>query len=132
MTTTREVLVERFDRAADRLPELVAARRRRQRKLHGVEGSARSAPAAARARPEQRQRHGERVIHQHLLAGRDVELVGHQRLDQVPGQFRIAPGTAATTGKSPAFIGIAVLWRGADREGRHLVEEEVEAVVVVE
>ena len=51
--------------------------------------------------------------------------------DQMPGQGRIARDRARHR-DAPAFVRVAVFARGADREGRQLVEEEVEAVVVVE
>ena len=83
------------------------------------------------ARPQERHRQRRRVVDQHLLARRDVELVRDQRLDQVPRQRRIA-GEGRDRRNAPALVGVAVLGRRADGEGRQLVEEEVEAVVVVE
>ena len=43
-----------------------------------------------------------------------------------------SPGNGGTVGRAPAFVGVAVLGRRADRERRHLVEEEVQAVIVVD
>src|SRR5207247_8935714 len=35
-------------------------------------------------------------------------------------------------GKAPAFVGVAIVGRRADRECRHLIEEEIEPVIVVD
>src|SRR5262249_22231736 len=82
-------------------------------------------------RPQQRHRNSEGVINQHLLTRRDVELVGNQRFDQMPRKLRMAR-VWRHDWKAPAFIRILVLRCGADGEGWHLVEEEVEPVIVVD
>ena len=100
--------------------------------LHGVDRDRNGAHRPRiRLRPQQRQRNREGVIDQHLLAHRHVELVGDELLDQVPGQRGIAR-VRARDRQAPSLIRMLVLGRSADREGRHLVEEEVEAVIVVE
>ena len=81
--------------------------------------------------PEQLHRHGEAVVDHHLLARADVEVVGDDAVDDPPGELRIALELADRR-NAPALVLVLVFERGADGEGRHLVEEEVEAVVVVE
>jgi hypothetical protein len=81
--------------------------------------------------PEQLERQRAGVVDQHLLAGDDVELAGNQVVDEVPGQVQVA-GNGGSGGDAPAFVGVAVFGRGAHGEGGHLVEEEVQPVVVVE
>ncbi|MNT16211.1 hypothetical protein D3C72_1513010 [compost metagenome] len=71
------------------------------------------------------------MIDQHFLAGGDVEFVRHQAIDQLPRQLGVA-GKRRQGGDAPAFVGVVVLRGGADGEGRQLVEEEVQAVVVVD
>ena len=71
------------------------------------------------------------MIDQHLLAGGQVELGGDQLLDEVPGKAA-SPGNGARVGNAPAFVGVAILGGRADREGRHLVEEEIQSVIVVD
>jgi hypothetical protein len=125
-----EILRIRRDRAAERLAELVAACRRRQRVLDRVHGD-RHAADDALAAPEQRVRHRERVIDAHLLARRDVELVGDERLDDVPRKLGVA-GIGRQRRKAPAFVGVLIFGRRADRERGQIVEEEVQAVIVVD
>jgi hypothetical protein len=121
-----------LDGAADGLAKLEAARRGRQRELHGVHADRHGAHRAGMLPgPEQFQRQRERVVDQHFLAGDDVELILDQRVDHVPGKILVAL-VRRQGGDAPAFVGIAVLGGGADSEGRHLVEEEVQAVVVVD
>lgn len=71
------------------------------------------------------------VVDQHLLAHGDVELVGDEVIDDVPRQGRIA-GDRARHRNCSAFVFVAVLFCRAHREGRHLVEEEIEPMVVGE
>ena len=66
----------------------------------------------------------------HLPARHHVEVIAHQRSIRCHDRNLVAPGTAAVV-DAPALVGAAVFGRGADREGGHLVEEEVEPVVVV-
>jgi hypothetical protein len=71
------------------------------------------------------------VVDGHLLATADVELVGDEGVDEVPRQLRVA--LERRQGRdAPALVLVAVLERGTDGECRHLVEEEVEPVVVVD
>ena len=118
-------------RAADRAAELETTLQRRQRMLHGVDLDRHDLDRPFRARPHQRHRNGDRVIDQHFLAHGDVEFVGDERVDQVPRQRRIARDRARHR-NAPALVLAAVFVGGADREGRQLVEEEIEPVVVVE
>ena len=71
------------------------------------------------------------MVEHHLLASRDIELVVDELLDDVPGQLRIALEDARRR-RAPALVAVAVLVRRADRERRHLVEEEVQPVVDAE
>ena len=100
--------------------------------LHRVHGNRHAAHRPGHSvGPQQRHGHGEAMVDLHFLAGGQVELVGHQRFDQVPGELRVA-GERRHRLQSPALVGVGVLRRGADREGRHLVEEEIQAMIVVD
>jgi hypothetical protein len=81
--------------------------------------------------PQQRKRHGECVVHQHLLARGDVEFLGDQRFDDVPRKLRIAE-IGCDRRETPSLVRVAVLARGADCERRQLVQKEVQAVIVVD
>ena len=50
----------------------------------------------------------------------------------MPREFRIAGKRRRRRRNAPAFVVVAVFGRRADRERRHLVEEEIQPVVVVE
>ena len=71
------------------------------------------------------------MVDRHLLAGADVEPVGDDAVDDLPRKLGVALELAERR-DAPAFVLVLVFERRADGEGRHLVEEEVEAVVVVE
>jgi len=126
-----QVLRVALQRPADRLPELEAARQRRERVLHGVDRDGDDPDRRALARPHQLQWYGHRVVDQHVLTHGDVELVGNKRIDQVPRQRRVAGGGARNR-DAPTFVLVPVFRRRPNREGRQFVEEEVEAMVVVE
>jgi hypothetical protein len=98
-----------LDGAADGLAELEAARRRRQRELHGVDADRHGTHGTGvLAGPEQFQRQGEGVVDQHFLAGDDVELVLDQAVDHVPGEILVA--LVGRQGRdAPAFVRVAVL-----------------------
>src|SRR5690606_36881949 len=81
--------------------------------------------------PQQLQWQDERVIHQHFLACRRVELLVDQRFDQMPRQLR-APSRGWQRTQAPAFVHLVILLGRADGERGHLVEKEVEPVIVVE
>ena len=99
--------------------------------LHGVDRHRHDLHRPPLARPHQGHRDGHGVVDQHVLAHGDVELVGDEGVDQMPGQGRIARNRARDR-DAPALVLVAVFARRADREGRQLVEKEVEAMVVVE
>jgi hypothetical protein len=71
------------------------------------------------------------MIDEHLLARCDIELIGHERFNQMPRKSGISR-EGLSHRKAPPFVGISVLAGGPDRERRHFVEEEVQAVVVVD
>jgi hypothetical protein len=82
-------------------------------------------------RPEEFQRNRERVVDEHFLAGRDVEITFDQVVDEVPREINVA-ARRRERGNAPALVRVVIFARRAYREGRHLVEEEVETVVVIE
>jgi RNA polymerase sigma factor RpoD-like protein len=126
------VAVPALDRLAHRLAQLVDAPGGRQRELHRVDVD-RHDPHRRHLvfGPEQLERQGAGVVHQHFLAGHDVELLGDQFADQVPRQLRAARNRWQRR-DAPALVGVAVGCGGAHGKRRHLVEEEIQAVVVVE
>jgi len=127
-----QILAVGIDRVPDGLAEPPAAPGGRQRVLHRVDVDGNDADRPLRgARPQQAHRVHDGVVDEHLLAGRQVELLAHDRLDHVPRQLRVA-GERRDGGQPPALVGGPVLRRGANGEGRHLVEEEVQPVVVVD
>jgi hypothetical protein len=127
-----QILLITLDGAADRTAELEATRQRWQRMLHGVDRHRHDLYRLPLfAGPHQRHGNGHGMIDQHLLTHGDVELVGDERVDQVPGQRRIA-GDRPRHRNAPAFILVAIFVGCADRESRQLVEKEVETVVVIE
>src|SRR5690606_14405543 len=61
----------------------------------------------------------------------DIEFLMHQAVDQVPGEFGIALERTLWF-QPPSLIGILIFRSGANREGWHRIEEEVEAVIVID
>src|SRR5262245_59688651 len=70
------------------------------------------------------------MIDEHFLTCRNVELIRYQRFDQMPREVSISRIRRGYR-KTPTLIGIPVLVCRANGERRHLVEEEVEPVIVV-
>ena len=99
--------------------------------LHGVDRDRDDPDRPFLAGPHQGHRYRQRVVDQHVLAHRNIELVGDEPVDHMPRQSRIALDRARYR-NAPAFVLIAVFARRADREGRHFVEKEIQPVVVVE
>ena len=71
------------------------------------------------------------MVDVHLLTGDDIEFVGDQRFDQVPGQRRVA-GDWRQDVQSPPLVTVLIDVRGPDGKRRHLIEEEIQAMVVVD
>ena len=109
-----------------------AALRARQGVLNGVDRDRHDADGPCLcARPAKLERHHHRVVQQHLLTHGDVKIRRHQRLDHMPRQ-RLCAIDRDRYRYPPALIVIGVGRRRPDSKGRHLVEEKVETVVVVE
>jgi hypothetical protein len=70
------------------------------------------------------------MVDQHLLAGRNIELFGDKRFNQVPRKVLIAL-VRRQGGNAPFFICVLVLGCRANGECRHFVEEKVQPVIVV-
>src|SRR5262245_61253637 len=70
------------------------------------------------------------MVYQHLLAHRDVEFVSDERVYQMPGQRGIASDRTRYR-DAPPFVLVAVRLCGSNRESWQLIEEEVQAVIVV-
>ena len=70
------------------------------------------------------------MVHQQLLARGNVKLVLHQVVDDLPRQVDLALQRRQRR-DAPAFVRVVVLGCRADRKCRHLVEKEIQAVVVV-
>src|SRR5690606_22714616 len=121
-----------LERAADRAAQLEAPLRAGQRVLHGVDADRHELDGpGVDARPAQLERDRHAVVDRHGLAGHRVELVGDDLLDDVPRQLGVAR-IGLVSADAPALVLVPVFGGAADREGRHLVEEEVEPVVVVD
>ena len=80
---------------------------------------------------DQRHRYRHGVIDQHVLTHRHVELVRDERVDQMPGQSRIARDRTRNR-NPPAFVFAAIFGGGTDCKGRQFVEEKIQTVIVVE
>jgi hypothetical protein len=120
------------DRAPHRLSECQAASGRGQRMLHGVHHDRHHLDRAHRlVRPQQFHGYRGGVVNLQFLARGDVEFLADQSLDDVPRQFGIA-GQRRKRLQAPALVGVAILGRGTHGEGRHFIEEEAQAMVVVE
>jgi hypothetical protein len=97
-TSTRASLSQLATARPMASPSLKQRARAGQRELHGVDAHRHHRHRPVLVGPQQRQRQREGVVDQHLLAGGEVELLVDQRFDQVPGQVRGRPGTAAPSG----------------------------------
>jgi len=70
------------------------------------------------------------VVNLHFLARADIELLGDERLRNVPGKWCVTlEGCDGLEG--PTFVIVAVLIRAAQREGGNLVQKEIEAMIVI-
>ena len=79
----------------------------------------------------QRQRHGESVIDVHLVHQREIELLEHHAVRDVPGELRV-PLHDGNAARSPAFVGRRERIGAAEREGGHDIERERRGVIVVD
>jgi hypothetical protein len=71
------------------------------------------------------------MIDLHLLACADVELLLDQLFGDMPRQGRVTFERRDGL-QRPSLVGVVVSVGAAQREGGHLVEEEVQAVIVVD
>ena len=72
------------------------------------------------------------MIDEHFLARGHVEFITHQRFDQMPGQLNLSRKWRKHRRDAPTFIGIAVIIGGPDRKCRHLIEEKIQPMIIVE
>jgi len=121
-----------LDRAPYRLAELVAAQRRRQRVLQHVDRDRdEGAGPVGLVGPQQRQGRIHAMVEGALLEDREVELVVHQRIDEMGGKARM-PLDPRQRALARALVGDLEFRARAEREGGIKVEEEAGEMVVVE
>jgi hypothetical protein len=131
-----EVVVIALHRLADGLPEHEAAPAGRHRVLHHIdrERNHRAGPGVllrVQLAAHQRQRHGEAVVHVHLVDDGEVEVLLDDRLGDVRGQVRMADD-GGHRARAPALVGRLKLRRGADGKGGNHLQAEGGGVVVVD
>ncbi len=128
--TNSFVAVVALDREAQHPSHFVAPARQRDRVLDHVDEDRHNLDGPlGGAAPEQFHRHLDAVIDLDLLADHRVEAVVDEAVDEVPREIhRALEGRDRPS--PPALVDGPVFLRAANREGRHLVEEERVAVIV--
>jgi hypothetical protein len=104
---TFSVFVKRLDGAADGLTQLEAAPARGHRVLHHVDRKRnhRAGPGAFGRAEHQVQRHGQAMVHVHLVDDGEVEVLLDDRLRDVRGQFRVAHDLGHRARPQPSSAG---------------------------
>ena len=127
-----EIIIERLDRGAQRLAELVAAIAGGRRVLHDVDRE-RNDPAGPRGGlPEhQRQRHRQAVVDVHLVDDRQVKIALDHRLRDVGRELGMSLDDRHRS-RPPALVGGRKALGAADCERRDDIEAERRCVVVVD
>ena len=125
-----EVLVVALDGTAQRPAQLQAAAPGRDGVLHDVDNQRDDRARPRVGLPEHdRQRHGAAVVDTHVVDEGQVEVLADDRVRDVRRQRRMPDHRRHRPG-APALVGRLVLWRHAEREGRHHLEAEGVGVII--
>ena len=127
-----KILGVAFDRAPQRLPELVEPPRARHRKLQHAHRQRNDGDRPlGLVRNQHRQRREDAVVQRPMLVERHVELVRHERMPEVGRELGMTLDRRQVA-RPAAFVGHVPLGPDAQRERRVVVEEERRDVVVVD